>query len=90
MLITIDGELSCEYVDFVDHCCEQASAGGKPIHVLLRDVSLIDESGRHLLSRLAAKGFSLRANGIYNRHLINECRSTVARNGKRPVATGPA
>jgi len=92
VLITIDGELSGEYVEFVDHCCEQASTGGKPVHLLLRDVSLIDAAGRRLLTRLAANGVSLRANGVYNRHLISECRLELTqRNGKRtvPVTTGP-
>ena len=87
VLIVIDGELSCEYVDFIDRSCEQASAGGKPVHVLLRDVSLIDAAGRQLLSRLAANGVSLRANGIYNRHLISECRPELPRgNGHRRLA----
>lgn len=79
VLITVDGQLSAEYVEVVAQCCEQAGAGGKPVHLLLRDVSLVDHSGRRLLQRLAAKGVCLRANGVYNSHLIRECRPESGR-----------
>ena len=72
VLITIDGQLSSEYVEFVDRCCEQAMAGGRRVHVLLRDVCLIDDAGRRLLCSLAAKGVTLAAKGIYNRHVISQ------------------
>ena len=73
MLITIDGQLAGEYVEFLEHCCDQASAGGKPVHLLVRDVSLIDQSGRQLLRRLLERGVHLRANGVYNNYLVREC-----------------
>jgi len=73
VLVTIDGQLTGEYVEVVEQCCEQAGTGRKPVHLLLRDVSLVDQSGRRLLQRLAATGVCLRANGVYNSHLIHEC-----------------
>ena len=63
--ITVDGELSGEYVDAVETCAAQAIAQRRPIRLFLREVSSIDESGRALLARLAAKGVRLRAAGAY-------------------------
>jgi hypothetical protein len=77
VLITIDGRLSSKYVESVDNCCDQALRSGKPVHLLLRDVSFIDEAGRRLLSRAAARGICLRANGIYNQYLIRECLAGI-------------
>jgi ABC-type transporter Mla MlaB component len=54
--ITVDGELAGEYVDAVETCATQAIAQQRLTHLFLRDVSSIDESGRALLARLAAKG----------------------------------
>ena len=82
-LITIDGHLSGDYVRFLDECYEQASAAGKPVHVFLRDVPVVDEAARQLLHRLAAKGVFLRANGVYNTHLVRECSSAAVRTDKR-------
>ncbi len=79
VLITIDGQLSAAYVEFVDHCCGRASAAGKPVQLLLRDVSLVDEVGCRLLRRLAANGVCLRANGLHNSLLIRECNSAARR-----------
>ena len=84
MLITIDGQLSGEYVEFVEAWCEQASASGKPVHLLLQDVRLVDEAGLRLLSCLAASGVRLRANGVYNSHLIRECESGLRRCNTKP------
>src|ERR1035438_7216673 len=56
--ITVDGELSGEYVDAVETCATHAIATRRPTHLFLRDVSTIDEGGRALLVRLAAKGVS--------------------------------
>ena len=73
--ITVDGELSREYVNAVETCATQAIAQRRPTHLFLRDVSTIDESGRALLARLATKGVRLRAEGVY-------CSSIVAQIGQ--------
>jgi hypothetical protein len=39
---------------------------GKPVNLFLREVSNIDESGRALLGRLAAKEVHMSAAGVYN------------------------
>jgi hypothetical protein len=91
VLVTIDGELSNEYVESVNHCCEQALRSGKPVHLLLRDVSVIDEAGRRFLTQAAARGVYLRANGIYNRYVIRACASGVSARkcqGQRGRAAG--
>jgi hypothetical protein len=41
-------------------------------YLYLRDVSVIDQAGRALLSRLAARGIRLLANGVYTSHLVQD------------------
>lgn len=72
--ITVDGKLAGDCVDPVETCCTQAIAKGKPVQLFLRDVSTIDEGGRALLCRLAAKGVNLRAAGIYSSYIVQLCR----------------
>jgi hypothetical protein len=49
---------------------------GKPVHLFLRDVTTVDQAGRALLERLAAKGVRLRAKGIYNSYIVQELMPT--------------
>jgi ABC-type transporter Mla MlaB component len=69
-IVTIDGQLSGDYIAVVETCCNQALSTGKPVHLFLRDVSTIDQAGRALLCRLAAKGVRLLASGVYTSYLL--------------------
>ena len=73
-VITVDGELEGDYVQEVERCCEDASSHDCPIRLFLRDVPHIDERGRMLLSRLAAKGVELRGSGLYISYIVEEIR----------------
>ena len=68
-IITIDGQLS-DYIEVVETCCNQAVSEGKPVDLFIEDVSTIDESGRALLARLAAKGIRLLATGLYTAYFV--------------------
>jgi ABC-type transporter Mla MlaB component len=76
--ITVDGELSGEYVDAVEACATQAIAQRRPTQLYLRDVSTIDEKGRALLARLAAKGVPLWAAGVYCSYIISRISQSAA------------
>ena len=69
-IVTIDGQLSGDYIEAVETCCDQAMCRGKPVHLFLRDVSTVDQAGRALLCRLAAKGVRLLASGVYTSYLV--------------------
>lgn len=69
-IITVEGQLLSDYVEVVETCCDQAQSKGKRVHLFLRDVATIDEAGRTLLSRLAAKGVRLLGWGVYTSYLI--------------------
>lgn len=75
-IITLDGQLSGDYIEVVETCCDQAISTGKPVHLLLRDVSTVDQAGRALLGRLAAKGVCLLANGVYTSYLVQALTPT--------------
>ena len=73
-VVTVDGELVGDDVQEVERCCEDASSHDCPIRLFLRDVPHIDERGRMLLSRLAAKGAELRGSGLYISYIVEEIR----------------
>ena len=75
--ITVDGEFSGEYADTVETCVKQASAQRKAIRLVLREVSSIDDRGRVLLRRLAARGVHLRASGIYSSYIVAKIRDAA-------------
>jgi hypothetical protein len=73
-IITLDGHLVGDYIDAIETSVQQASGQGKRVHLFLRDVSNIDEHGRRLLSRLAAKGVELSASGVYSSYIVAALR----------------
>jgi hypothetical protein len=68
--VTIDGALSGDSIAVVETCCRQAESSGKPVHLFLRDVTTVDKAGQVLLSRLASRGVSLEARGVYTSYLV--------------------
>jgi ABC-type transporter Mla MlaB component len=70
MIVTIDGQLSGDSIAVVETCCDQAISTGKPVHLFLRDVSTVDQAGRALLCRLAARGVRLLGSGVYTSYLV--------------------
>ncbi len=82
--VTIDGQLSGESVDVVETCCSQAEAGGKPVHLFLRDVTTVDQAGITLLRRLAGKGVHLLAKGLYTSYLVRTLGA-----GDKPAKRSP-
>ena len=68
--LTIDGQISGDYIQVVENSCSQALSQGRPITVFLQDVLTIDESGRALLTRLAASGARLLATGVYTSYIV--------------------
>jgi len=86
-MITVDGELTGDYVDAVDESCNQASSKGKPVWLFLRDISVIGENGRALLRRLAAKGVRLTASGLYTSYVVQLIQSDL-HHIAAPVSSG--
>jgi len=72
LTITIDGELAGDDVKAVERWCVDAIRGRGSVRLFLREVSRIDEAGRMLLSRLAAKGIELSASGVYTSYIVGE------------------
>jgi hypothetical protein len=72
--IYIDGQLTKEYAHFAEQYCSELLAAGKRLEVVLSDVSEVDEAGRNFLCRLASRGLSVHAKGVYMRYLLNHLR----------------
>jgi ABC-type transporter Mla MlaB component len=75
--VTIDGELSGDSIAVVETCCAQAGSNRKPVQLFLRDVTSMDQAGRMLLARLAAKGIHLVASGVYTSYLVDSLTSDM-------------
>ena len=69
-MLTVDGQLAGDNIQAVETSCDQARSNGKPIWLLLRDVSVIGADGQALLRRLATKGVHLKASGIYTSYIV--------------------
>ena len=75
--IAIDGQLVGEYVEEVETSIRKAIEQHKDVHLFLRDVSHIDETGHSLLSRLAAQGVELSASGVYSSYVVTEIQRAL-------------
>jgi hypothetical protein len=90
-VIVLDGQLMGDYVEAIEACCCQAISSGKPVHLFLRDISTVDESGCAMLRRLAAKGVSVFASGVYTSYLVQSLVASGADpSNASPNATAPA
>jgi len=69
-VILVDGQLNVDGIETVEACCDQEISTGKPVHLLLRDLTDIDQAGQALLRRLSAKGVCLFATGVYTSHVL--------------------
>ena len=76
--LTISGEIGPECSEVLETCCEQALKEARAVQLIL-DVTSIDESGRALLRRLAAKGVRLVAKGMYHSYLVDSIRQAARR-----------
>ena len=88
-VLIVDGRLWADYVQVVETCCNEAISTGAIIHLYLRDVTTVDDAGRALLSRLAAKGVHLSANGVYTSHLIRDLIATTKQSANRGHQEAP-
>lgn len=86
--ITIDGQLLREFVEVVAASVHGAMTERQPIHLFLRDVSLIDDHGRTLLTNVAEEGVELSAAGVYSSYIVGEIRREVAARNKGLPPTG--
>jgi hypothetical protein len=74
-IVIIDGELLSGSIKAVEACCNEALSKGKPVQLLLHDVSIIDQGGRELLCRMAAMGIELKATGVYTSYVVDALRA---------------
>lgn len=69
--LVIDGQLGADSVVTVEFCCGQEISQGKPVQLVLRDLTNIDEAGKALIRRLADKGVKLIATGVYTSYVVD-------------------
>ncbi len=69
-VITLDGQLAGDGIEVVEACCDQEMTRGRPVDLMLRELTGIDQRGRALLCRLAEKGVHVTASGIYGAYIV--------------------
>jgi hypothetical protein len=87
-IITIDGQLSGDYVGVAEICCNRAITEGTPVDVFLHNVLIIDESGRALLTRLAGQGVRLLAAGLYTSYVVRDLVAAGSLSASQAGASG--
>ena len=75
--IAIDGQLVGEYLKEVEASIRKAIEQRKDVHLFLRNVSHIDETGHSLLARLAAEGVELSAAGLYSSYVVTQIQHAL-------------
>jgi hypothetical protein len=55
---------------------------GKPVDLMLRNITGVDDAGHALLRRLARNGVCLSANGVYVAYLLENIRGDANADGK--------
>ena len=83
--LVIDGQLCSDGVNTVEACCYEEIAKGKPVQILLRDLTSIDEAGKALLRRMAEKGIELLASGVYTSYVVEMIVAAKAANFRKRV-----
>jgi ABC-type transporter Mla MlaB component len=81
--IAIDGQLVSDYIQEVETSIRKAIEQDKHVHLFLRDVSHIDETGHALLSRLAAQGVELSAAGLYSAYVVSQIQLALVSSRSR-------
>ena len=76
--IAIDGQIVGDYVEEVETSIRKAIEQHKDVHLFLRNVSHIDETGHSLLSRLAAQGVELSASGLYSSYVVSQIQRALS------------
>jgi hypothetical protein len=76
--VAIDGQLAGEYVKEVETSIRKSMEQHKDVHLFLRNVSNIDETGHSLLSRLAAQGVELSAAGLYSSYVVTQIQLALS------------
>jgi hypothetical protein len=77
-IITVDGQLAGDSIAVVETCCDLAISAGKAVQLFLRDVPMVDQAGRALLCRLAARGVQMLASGVYTSYLVEALNSRAS------------
>ena len=76
--IAIDGQLIGEYVNGVETTIREALEQHQDVHLFLRNISHIDETGHWLLARLAGQGVELSAAGLYSSYVVAEIQRALS------------
>ncbi len=87
-ILTIDGQLSADSIAAVETCCTQAGSNGRAVQLYLRDITSVDQAAQKLLTRLAARGIHLVANGVYTSYLVRSLTSADATPENSPAGNG--
>ena len=75
--IAIDGQLARADIGEVETSIRKAIEQHQNVHLFLRDISDIDETGHSLLSRFAAQGVELSATGLYSSYVVTRIRNDL-------------
>jgi hypothetical protein len=75
LLITIEGRLTRDSVEFAERTCEEALLTKVPVTIFLNNVLEIDVNGYTFLAKMVTKKARLRGVGLYSRYVVRRLQS---------------
>ena len=78
-VLELEGRLAGPWVEELRRCWQHSTRGGKPIRVVLKEVSFIDTEGKVILAEMRREGVELAAEGCMIKAMIEEIARTIRR-----------
>ena len=72
VILELEGRLAGPWVDELKTCWQQAGVRDRPLCVVLKQVTFIDDDGRALLAAMHRDGVKLEAAGCMTKAVIDE------------------
>lgn len=88
----LEGKLAGPWVPELECCWERAVGVGRPVKVVLKAVTFIDDAGRELLAKMYRKGADLAGEGCMTKAIVAEIQGERLRkriihdfHGRKPL-----
>ncbi len=78
-VLELEGRLAGPWVDELKRCWQLSTRGGKPVRLMLKEVSFIDTEGKRTLVEMHRQGVELAAEGCMIKAMVDEIRRGLRR-----------
>ena len=76
-VLELEGRLAGPWVEELKRCWRHSTNGGKPIRIVLKEVSFIDAEGKEILAEMHHEGVELAAEGCMIKAMVEEISRAI-------------